>query len=413
MGQWLKLPKSDLLWWIAPALVFGLWIGGNIVAHGTVIRDGYINPWFVASFASILFAVGLWFEERWARWVGFYLIVVWVIYASYLLVVEPFSWLNVVWIGCGVWCFWLLWQEPIGDSEDEGPFLSLVLLLGEPQYLEASILAQLATEAWGVEITGNEDEEAPVGEGFIVGASPMFICSSDNAFLLIHNFDVPYFDEPEEVADEVRELRVRNAILQHQAWLSVDFISGWDDKPPEKRIEDAYRWIAKLLAEIADENCLAIVDPDAGQVFVYDPETEEKLRSENPLAALREMYFAPVITVGDDDQEMAAAVDEACTRWPEFVRAFETRDDREELPFLIKAPFTDGDVTEFMWVQVTGIENDIIYGTLENEPADLPKWNEGDRVQVKVEDLNDWMCVIDNEPVGGFTMRVLSRRAKE
>jgi uncharacterized protein YegJ (DUF2314 family) len=107
---------------------------------------------------------------------------------------------------------------------------------------------------------------------------------------------------------------------------------------------------------------------------------------------------------------MKAAVAEAQRRWPEFVAAFEGRDDHdEEAAFLVKAPFSQGESTEFMWVHVTGIEHNVVYGRLDNEPANIPRLKEGDRVRIKEEDVNDWMCLVDSKPLGGFTLKVLKR----
>jgi uncharacterized protein YegJ (DUF2314 family) len=109
---------------------------------------------------------------------------------------------------------------------------------------------------------------------------------------------------------------------------------------------------------------------------------------------------------------MQAAVAEAHQRWNEFVAGFEARSPDDNTPFAIKAPFGSDDNTEFMWVEVTGIENDVVYGLLKNEPADIPNLHEGDRVKVSVADINDWLAVIDGEPVGGFTLKVLTEEAK-
>jgi uncharacterized protein YegJ (DUF2314 family) len=221
--------------------------------------------------------------------------------------------------------------------------------------------------------------------------------------LMVHNFDSPYFDDPSDVADDLPELRAKQAVEDHRAWLSADIVA-WEGEEDDRAA--AYRLIARLLAELADDNCLALVDPDLGRIFVYDPETEAKLRSTDPLRELQQPYYVPVQQIEGDDPRLEAAVAEARRRWPEFVAAFEQRDD-EDL-YSVKASFTDGENTEFMWLSVGSIENDVIYGTLGNDPVNVKGLKEGQPVHTKVEDLNDWLFVAGEEPVGGFTVKVLA-----
>ena len=49
--------------------------------------------------------------------------------------------------------------------------------------------------------------------------------------------------------------------------------------------------------------------------------------------------------------------------------------------------------TEFIWITVTGIEGDRVYGTLGNDPGNLGSLKFGSKVSVLVADLNDW-CYI-------------------
>jgi len=417
-----KPPRERVVQWVFLAGFASVWIAGMTVYKGEAIRGSYISPWLIGAVLMAVVATGLWFEQKWARWLGIVVLLVMALNTLGGLVIR-FEWLPAAAVGVLGWLVWDLWRLPVGQSrsdEDDEPFLSLVLLFREPVYLEPAILAQMASDAWDAEVeVGTEDdieEEEDEGEpddgmgSFLVGESPHFFCSHWPAFFAIHNFDEPYFDDAEEVAQSLSEMRVRQAVEQHRAWVSVDLLNWFGEE--EGSEEQAYRLIARLLAELADDNCLAVIDPAEGRVFAYDPETEAKLRSENPLEGLRDWYFAPILTVDGDDPEMAAAVDEARRRWPEFVAAFEQRNDDDQ-PYLVKAPFTDGDSTEFMWVSVTGIENDVIYGKLGNSPANVRTVGEGDVVRVKLEDLNDWLCVIDDAPTGGFTLQVLSERNRD
>ena len=75
--------------------------------------------------------------------------------------------------------------------------------------------------------------------------------------------------------------------------------------------------------------------------------------------------------------------------------------------FAVKAPFTEGEHTEFMWIMVTALEGDQILGTLENEPVEMKRLRYGSKVSVRCADLNDWV-VSDGQDVqaGGFTIKV-------
>lgn len=419
-----KSPRDRVIQWGFLAGFTAVWIAGMTLYRGQALRGGYINPWLIGAALMAVVAVGLWGERKWAKWLGMVVLLAMALNTVGGLFVRGFAWLPAAAVGVLGWLVWDLWRVPVGRSksdEDDEPFLSLVLLFREPVYLEPTILGEMASRAWDADIEiGMEDDHEEEGDegdseaemgSFLVGESPHFFCSHWPGFFAIHNFDEPYFDEAEEIVQSVGEMRVRQAIEQHRAWVSVDLLHWFAEE--EGNEEQAYRMIARLLAELADDNCLAVIDPAEGRVFVYDPETEAKLRSDNPLEGLRDWYYAPILTIAGDDPEMEAAVEEARRRWPEFVAAFEQRSGDDDEPYLIKAPFTDGDDTEFMWVSVTGIENDIIYGELGNSPASIKTVDEGDNVRVKLEDLNDWMCIIDDMPTGAFTLKVLSERNKD
>lgn len=430
--QWLDDTKN---WWAVAALALGVYQFFQAITMNLWTIGGWPRPSLIGAAAGIIFGAGHFAGKRWSRW----FCVAWIVNLIVVLLingaVDGYTAKRILGIiifsVMAVACYFIFFRDSTSDDavEDREPFLSLVLLLREPRYLDAAILAQLATRAWGLEVTsggdsGEADEdnvkdddakvetpESPEDEqrAFIVGDSPLFIARHPSAMFLIHHFDNAYFDDLQEVADSLVELRTKRAVLEHRAWMSVDALhwSGEGDATGE-----SYRLIARLLAELADENVLAVVDPAANQIFCYDPETERKLRSDDPRAQLREAYYAPVIEVPGDHPDMQAAVAEAQRRWPEFVAAFESRGADDDTPFAVKAPFGADENREFMWVEVTGIENEIVYGILKNEPAGIPELHEGDRVKVAVPDVNDWLAIVDDEPHGGFTIKVLAEQSK-
>ncbi|MCH5376934.1 MAG: DUF2314 domain-containing protein, partial [Planctomycetes bacterium] len=389
--------------------------------HGLAFHEGFVSPWMILVALGYVLAVGLWLERPWARPLGLALLAASMLLVIVDLTISEFAWWRpVVLIGLSV-CVWQFLQWRIETpADEERSFMSLVLLFREPVFLEPRMLAELASRAWDarVEVATEEDADEQVGakdaRSLIIGRSPQFACSHYPGLFAIQNVGQPYFDDTQAVAESVREMRVRQAIELHRAWVSVDVVQWFGDND-EKGKEQAYRMIGRLLAELADENCLAVVEPFEARVFAWDPTTEDKLRSENPLEALFEWYYPPVLAIEADDPEMQTAVDEARRRWPDFLAAFESRHEQhgtDEPPFLVKAPFTDGEHVEYMWVRVTGFENEIIYGVLENTPANVASVTEGNRVRVRLDNLNDWMCIIDGKPAGAFTLQVLARKSR-
>jgi uncharacterized protein YegJ (DUF2314 family) len=104
---------------------------------------------------------------------------------------------------------------------------------------------------------------------------------------------------------------------------------------------------------------------------------------------------------------MVQAVAQARSEWPRFVAAFEARAGRN---FAVKAPITHADNTEFIWIEVTALEGDRVYGELGNDPGNLGSLKFGSKVSVPLADLNDW-CYMDEEGklTGGFTVEAVQK----
>ena len=87
--------------------------------------------------------------------------------------------------------------------------ISLVLLLSEPRYLDPTLLSKLVEKAWGK------------GAIIVEGKSPLLTIQADGRTFNIQNVDSPYFEQPQKIAAEMRELRLRKVIAEHRAWLSA------------------------------------------------------------------------------------------------------------------------------------------------------------------------------------------------
>jgi uncharacterized protein YegJ (DUF2314 family) len=383
-----------------------------------------ILVWYVVAGLSLPAAVAYFFERGWARWLAIAVMVTCagsfvpqhLIYSRYLHAIALFAM-------SGLAVYWFL-KEAItpeevareegrsddkADSSEDGesrPMTSLVLLLREPRYLDPAILAHAAGQAWDAEfLAGEEDSEA---ENFVVGDSPMFVIKHAASMYVVHNHPRPYFDASQEVAEQLSERRRRKAILEHRSWMSVDamLLEATDEARRE-----AYGQIGRMVAQLAGDDTMAVICPESGQIVPYDAELDQVLRSGEPLEAFDTPSNPPVIEIAPDDPRMQAAVAEAREHWPEFVAAFESR--KPEDRFSVKAPFRDDECVEFMWVEVTAVEGDLVLGTLGNEPVSVTGLTLGGRVRVSLAELNDWIYVRNEQLYGGYTIKVFERIQKE
>jgi uncharacterized protein YegJ (DUF2314 family) len=291
-------------------------------------------------------------------------------------------------------------RAPHNRPRREDPPVSLVLLLRRPLDIDADGLARAAATAFGVEVRAGESDAAAC----VVGASPHFLAQLPDRLFAIHNAALPYFDNPAAVAASLPELRLREAVARHRAWLSVECLHA------DAAAGDPYLGVARLAAALIDGNCLAVCLPALKRVYVCDDGLPAKLRGPDPLAALESGGPAPVIGIAPDDPRLLAAVREARRRWPEFVTAFEQRESGQI--FSVKVPVREGKQTEYMWLSVSALEHEMIYGRLDNEPVAMKRLHAGDRLRVPVGDLNDWLFTRGDTLAGGFTIEVLANSPK-
>jgi uncharacterized protein YegJ (DUF2314 family) len=299
------------------------------------------------------------------------------------------------------------WRRGSHGGADEAacePMISLVFFLREPRYLDSALLAHAIHQAWGIDLgsAGPDDSEFVVGEGI------SHVVSCRHGTFLVNNFPMPYMPNRQRCAAEMKEMRRQQAVLDHQAWLSIDFLRGDE---PGADVEAAYRFIGSLGAELLDEDCVAAFCPETAQMNPYDDELGNRLRDRGAKLALEEPRSTPVLRVSADDSRIGAAVATARQRWPEFVAAFENRQPDES--HLVKAPFGEGANVECMWVSVTALENDVIFGLLQNDPVNVPRVRKGDRVQIALADMNDWLTVSRDGSKGGFTLAAMNEAAND
>ncbi len=296
-------------------------------------------------------------------------------------------------------------QEETGESSANR---SIVLLLREPLYLDASVLARLAGQAFGLEFRAVAGEDAPPEDqpgdrwGIVGGDAPHFMVFCSEAALAVHVLGEPYAGDPDESARSITDLRTRKAVEQHRAWVSVDLIHSLDGDDSEST---AYRRCGRLAAELYDDNCVAVYLPQFNEVFAVESGTDVKLRSDDPAGELRGRKTDPIVGIPDGDEELRAAAAEALRRWPEFMAEFEAQAERPDpTPCFVKFPFRSGDAVEYMWLRVTSVENGVVFGVLNNDPGIVEGYRIGQSLQARVSELNDWMIASDSGIKGGFTV---------
>lgn len=391
------------------------------------------NPlWWGALAVFVLVTVGLVMRKQWARWIGIALLSCLLLVRLNGLIKNGFAWKQLLQAGAIAFVGYGLWKKPDEgmlddftedpeedakeekeDSEqDSKPIISLVHLRTRQRYLEAVVLANALSEAWGLNIEGAQNGDGDAADGFVVGQSPMFIVMVHKpsfAMFMVHNHERPYFNEPDQVAASVPNLRFAEIIREHQAWLSVDLMQIDASKLDE---EEAYRLIGKAVSALADDEVMAILCPQHNFFNLWSEALEQTLCGESPLDALREEVKAPVIGVPSGDV-IEHAISEARSRWPEFVAIFKNRQPDDER-FLVKAPFTgEGGEVEHMWLQVFGLEPEYVHGHLVNDPMHTTKLKKGSQVEVAVAEISDWICPdADDHPLGNFTHQAVAQAAK-
>ena len=384
-------------------------ISGAFIAAGAV---GQLDIGFIVCGTGLIAAgIGIGFHKLWAKYVAVFSISAFGLLTVSQKVIDGSIALCLIAILTSILLIWKFDPSavPIDSSEEDvdgndEQMTSLVALLPEPRYLDAAIVSRLATDAWGVEVSVDDDDELFA----VTGESPHFLIRAEDRFFELHNVSQPYFEDPEDFASRVLESRICRAVIEHDAYISIDVL---DVEGSTRSDPESYRMIGKLLGELIDDSCLAICCPETGMIHPYQSNFADNLRSEDPLTALRDDALPPVIHVDEDDPRMLAAVDAARRSWPKFISAFENRD--PDQAFSVKAPLCDSTGCEQIWLTVTAVENGVIYGVVGNEPVRLKRYKIDDRARVPLTELSDWMYFDEGELHGGYTIEVLSRVAAE
>lgn len=370
----------------------------------------------VAAPTAILCAVGLWFGIRNVRYPAALSLALLAADAIGHATLQPGQRWQFVIAAVLLFLLWDIWQlyrprpgDAANTAANEGPLISLVLLLRRPRHLDAALLARYCESAWGgsFEILNQdepEQEKAGASNGqFVAGKPPILVAAFAQRLHLIHCSDQPYFEDPLDIANKHGEARLRHVLEENRGWLAVDLVrrEGESIDPA-----DHYPRLARLIAELAGPDCQAIYQPDEGRFNHWDESLEAKLRSGDISGVFADMVNPPVLEVGDDDQRMVAAIDEARRRWPEFVSAFHSGNAGL---CSVKAPLSHEGHTEYIWITVDRIADNLIEGRLGNDPVDLGSLHIDSPVSVPTSEIADWVYFRGEEPVGLFSVQALQQ----
>lgn len=292
-------------------------------------------------------------------------------------------------------------------SMQEQPLITMVYLMTRPRELSLDNIRACVERVLGArcELGNPEATEfvlalpAEVGMQFFKQVGQSFMVKVQQGVFLINSFHGPY------AAASPPQLHpfMKQAISQHQGWFSVDWLPGPDEMNMK---EAAYRTIGKLMASFAGEDCQLVLCPELEQGNLLSAEVLSRLAGDTPLSAF-EILPAPSITrVAENDPRLLAATAEARRRWPEFAAAFAAPAPNQG-DFMVKAKFTDGVHVEHQWAEVTQLNADTVTGILDKTPLEVTGLHCGDTVTIALGDIEDWLYLENDVPVGGFSVKVL------
>jgi len=280
-------------------------------------------------------------------------------------------------------------------SGDNNKFTSLALLLAQPREVNAKILREAAERAFRRTFATTKQED---GDFLVHTRAGQYALQVDGKAMGVIYSDAPYWNDPKQVASQVDDPKLARLVIDHRAWISVD----WFDRGETTDPRDIYQMLSALVLELLSEDARGVYATESGKLFRCNANLRKILRSGSPM-----MSFAPdsVSFNREDDPRMLAAIAKAKRRWPEFILHWGKRKPGHR--FGVKRVFNDGHGDEVMWVIVESIENGRIVGTLNNEPSYVTSIQLGATVEFGVGDVVDFFYSDGQRTVGAFTDAVL------
>jgi LPXTG-motif cell wall-anchored protein len=285
---------------------------------------------------------------------------------------------------------------------NNGPIHAIVMLLEKPRKLSEKGLRDAVERA----LTPEERQgyEVVFEEG-MPGAMLML----RSGLVLVNSFPQPYGDAGNADVSHL-PIFVGRAMQLHRAWMSVDHMGDVE----EQQRDAVYSRLGRIAAELWPPECCLLYATESTRVAMPTPETRELFRKGQTLEAFTWENFpsVPVVGIAGNDPDILAAAEEARRRFPEFLAAWSQQATAKgEQHFAVKAPFTEDDNTEHMWVTVKRIDGDRLTGVLDSDPRTV-SFKSGAVVTVLRKDIEDWVYMKDGKPVGMLSVNIVAERMR-
>ena len=215
-------------------------------------------------------------------------------------------------------------------------------------------------------------------------------------------------EEAEDTAARCEHPDVRRALVSHTAWVSIDAAGLSARGIAKESLAKVHALLGKLAAEFIDDDSLLLFRPYDNRVGRADGGAAELLASGQCDAAFQDDdMHTPVSRVSGDDKAVNAAMAEAVSRIPEFLSNWRAASAKG--PTLVKGRFRGDDGSnEYIWCSVVDETDAGFRAKIENNPIAPNIAPKGTVVEIKLDDIVDWVYVNEkNEPVGLFVDRAL------
>ncbi|MEO8535791.1 MAG: DUF2314 domain-containing protein [Flavobacterium sp.] len=114
-----------------------------------------------------------------------------------------------------------------------------------------------------------------------------------------------------------------------------------------------------------------------------------------------------IYNVESEDKEMNAAIQKANQTLSNFNIALSNPKAENQA---LKVQFVQSGVTEHMWVGTIEFKDGKYSGILDNEPEYITEYKVGDKIDIDISKISDWMYLENGKLFGGYTMKLLRNR---
>ncbi|MFO0935824.1 MAG: DUF2314 domain-containing protein [Gemmataceae bacterium] len=113
-----------------------------------------------------------------------------------------------------------------------------------------------------------------------------------------------------------------------------------------------------------------------------------------------------VILVSSSDSKMNAAMEKARQTIQTFIQELKSPKTGQS-GFSVKVGLTENGKTEHMWLAPVEFDGKKFHGVINNDPEFLKTYKLGQKIDVELSNISDWMYIENRVLMGGYTIRVL------